>query len=186
MEDTLKRDVENESGDYLAGDIFSSLRKITNAVEVYSAKIKDKTGLNASQLSCLLVLSRTGPLALSKLSKKVSLSPSMITSLVDQLEEKELVVRKRETTDRRVVSIELTGEGIEKVKNPPPSFQELLMESLSYISAEEKESLHKNLSRLLSLIVSEVLIDSSLLGEENKLVEVEPSILEKENSHDNL
>lgn len=182
----MKRNVNNESGDYLAAEIFSSLRKITNAVEAYSAKLKDKTGINASQLSCLLVLSKAGPLPLSKLSKKVSLSPSMITSLVDQLEKKELVVRKRKTTDRRVVSIELTDKGKEKVKNTPPSFQELLIESLRYINEEEKESLHQNLSRLLSLIVSEVLIDSSLLGGENKLVEVEPSILEKENSHDDL
>ena len=182
----MKRDAEIASVDYLAGEIFSSLRKITNAVEVYSAKLKDKTGISASQLSCLLVLSKTGPLALSKLGKKVSLSPSMITSLVDQLEKKELVVRKRKTTDRRVVSIELTDKGKEKVNNTPPSFQELLIESLSYINEEEKKSLHKNLSRLLSLIVSEVLIDSSLLGGENKLVEVEPSILEKENSHDDL
>ena len=177
----MKREVENASADYLAAEIFSSLRKITNAVEVYSAKLKEKTGINASQLSCLFVLSKAGPLALSKLGKKVSLSPSMITSLVDQLEKKELVVRKRKTTDRRVVSIELTDKGKEKVSNTPPSFQELLIESLSYINEEEKKSLHKNLSRLLSLIVSEVLIDSSLLGGENKLVEVEPSILGKEN-----
>jgi DNA-binding MarR family transcriptional regulator len=178
----MKRDIDNASTDYLAAEIFSSLRKITNAVEVYSSKLKDKTGINASQLSCLLVLQKSGPLTPGKLSKKVSLSPSMITTLVDQLEKKELVVRNRKAADRRVVYIELTDKGNEKVNNTPPSFQELLMESLSSINKEEKKSLHRNLSRLLSLIVSEVLIDSSLLGGENKLVEVEPSILEKENN----
>ena len=52
-------------------EIFSSLRKIINAVDIYSSKLKDSTGLNASQLSCLLVLNKIGAISLSKLSKKV-------------------------------------------------------------------------------------------------------------------
>ncbi|NIM11860.1 MAG: MarR family transcriptional regulator [Candidatus Aminicenantes bacterium] len=171
---------ENGETVSLESEIFSCLRKIINAVEIYSAKLKDRTDLNASQLSCLLALANKDPLALSKLSRKVHLSPSMITSVVDQLEKKELVIRNRKSSDRRVVLIELTEKGKEVVKTAPPSFQEQLMNSLSYIKEEEKKSLYEHLNILLSIIVSEVLIDSSLLGGENKLVEVEPSVLGKE------
>jgi DNA-binding MarR family transcriptional regulator len=163
-------------------EIFSCLRKIINAVDIYSSKLKDKTGLNASQLSCLLALKSTGPLALSQLSRKVLLSPSMITSIVDQLEKKELVVRNRKSTDRRVIKIELTTKGEEVAQHSPPTFQEQLMNSLSYMNEKDKTDLQENLNKLLSIIVSEVLIDSSLLGGENKLVEVEPSVLNQEES----
>jgi DNA-binding MarR family transcriptional regulator len=180
MEAVVLKNNEKENAENLESEIFSSLRKVINAVEIYSSKLKDKTGLNASQLSCLLVLGKTGPMSLSILSKKVSLSPSMITAIVDQLESKELVVRNRKSTDRRVILIELTEKGKETVNNAPPSFQEQLMVGLNHLNDNEKKSLHGSLSKLLSIIVSEVLIDSSLLGVENKLVEVEPSVLKTE------
>lgn len=173
---------ENESAEDLESNIFSNLRKIINTVDLYESKLKEKTGLNASQLSCLLVLECEGSLPLSRLSKKVSLSPSMITSIVDQLEKKELVIRNRLSTDRRVILIELTEKGKEVVKTAPPSFQEQLVRSLNYLKEEEKHSIFENLSRLLSIIVSEVLIDSTLLGVENKMVEVAPSVLKTEDN----
>ena len=163
----------------LETEIFSSLRKIINAADVYSSRLKDRTGLNASQLSCLLVLGNVGPLALSILSRKVSLSPSMITAIIDQLEKKELVVRNRKTSDRRVIIIELTEKGRETVKDAPPSFQEQMVNALNSLKGEEKMSLYESLNRLLSIIVSDVLIDSALLGGENRLIEVEPSVLKK-------
>jgi DNA-binding MarR family transcriptional regulator len=175
--DSLPQPAEVEN---LESEIFSCLRRIINAVEIYSSKLKDKTGLNVSQLSCLLVLEKTGPLSLSKLSKHVFLSPSMITSIVDQLEKKELVLRTRKSTDRRVIMIELTEKGKEVVKTAPPSFQEQLTSSLNHLKEEEKKSLFDTLNKFLSIIVSEVLIDSSLLGGENRLVEVESSVLKQE------
>jgi DNA-binding MarR family transcriptional regulator len=159
-------------------EIFSFLRRIINAVEIYASKVKDLTSLNASQLSCLLVLDKIGAISLSKLSKKVSLSPSMITSIVDQLEKKKLVKRSRRASDRRVILIELTDSGKDTAAKAPPSFQEQFMNGLSYLDTENKEHLYYSLSKLLDVIVSEVLIDSALLGGENKLVGVEPSVLE--------
>jgi DNA-binding MarR family transcriptional regulator len=180
MEDFMNLEFENSGSENLESEIFSCLRRIINAVEIYSSKMKDKTGLNVSQLSCLLVLEKTGPLSLSKLSKHVYLSPSMITSIVDQLEKRDLVVRTRKSADRRVILIELTEKGKEVAQTAPPSFQEQLTSSLVHLKEEEKISLFDTLNKLLSIIVSEVLIDSSLLGGENRLVEVESSVLKKE------
>lgn len=166
--------------DNLESEIFSCLRRVINAVEIYSSKLKDKTGLNASQLSCLLVLEKGGPMSLGQLSRKVFLSPSMITSIIDQLERKELVLRNRKSTDRRVILIQLTEGGKDVVKKTPPSFQEQLINCLSHLKEEEKKNLFESVNKLFSIIASEVLIDSSLLGGENRLVEVESSVLNKE------
>jgi DNA-binding MarR family transcriptional regulator len=180
MEDFMNLELGNSGSENLESEIFSCLRRIINAVEIYSSKMKDKTGLNVSQLSCLLVLEKTGPLSLSKLSQHVFLSPSMITSIVDQLEKKELVLRTRKSSDRRVILIELTDKGKEVAQTAPPSFQEQLTTNLSHLKEEEKKTLFDNLNKLLSIIVSEVLIDSSLLGGEDRLVEVESSVLKQE------
>lgn len=176
----MNREPKNQENENLELEIFSSLRKIINAADIYSSKLKDKTGLNASQLSCLLVLANAGPQALSKLSRNVNLSPSMITAIVDQLESKELVLRSRQAKDRRVILIELTEKGKETARIAPPTFQEQLMDGLRYLDSNEKQGLYDNLNKILSIIVSNVLIDSSLLGTEDRLVEVAPSILNTE------
>lgn len=161
-------------------EIFSNLRKIIKAVDIYSVKLRETSGLNSSLLSCLLVLGNTGALSLSQLSKKLSLSPSMITGIVDQLEQKELVQRERSSSDRRVIRIKLTEKGVQTIKEAPVSFQKSLMDGLKRLKEAEKVEINKNLLRLLSIIVSEVLIDSSIFGAEDKLVEVEPAVLNTE------
>ena len=171
----MQRDQQTSEVSNLETEIFACLKKILNAAEIYSSRVKAKTGLNASQLSCLLELGSSGPLPLSKLSRQVFLSPSMITAIVDQLEKRELVVRTRSSSDRRVILIELTGQGAETVKKSPPSFQQQLMKGLQDLKLKEKKILHESLSTLFSVIVPEVLPDSSLLEIEEKLVEVEPA-----------
>jgi DNA-binding MarR family transcriptional regulator len=180
MEDFMNLVSRAAEGENLEGEIFSCLRRVINAVEIYSSKLKDKTGLNASQLSCLVVLKKGGPMSPGQLSRKVFLSPSMITSIIDQLEKKELVLRNRDSTDRRVILIQLTESGKGVVKTTPPSFQDQLINCLSHLKKEEKKNLVESLNKLFSIIVSEVLIDSSLLEGEDRLVEVEAPVLKKE------
>lgn len=161
-------------------DIFSNLRKIIKAVDIYSVMLRQTSGLNSSQLSCLLVLSNTGPLSLTQLSRKVSLSPSMMTGIVDQLEHKGYIQRERSSSDRRVTLIKLNEKGQQTVKEAPTSFQKSLMNGLAKLKETEKGEINKNLLKLLSVIVAEVFIDSSITGAEDKLVEVEPSVLSTE------
>jgi DNA-binding MarR family transcriptional regulator len=180
MEDFMNSALKAVEGENVEAEIFSRLRRVINAVEIYSSKLKDKTGLNSSQLSCLLVLEKGGSMSPGQLSRKVFLSPSMITSIIDQLERKELVLRNRKSRDRRVILVQLTENGKGVAKTTPPSFQEQLINCLSHLKEEEKKNLLMSLNKLFSIIVSEVLIDSSLLGGENRLVEVESSVLKKE------
>ncbi|MDO9465046.1 MAG: MarR family transcriptional regulator [bacterium] len=169
-----------DSSNSIEFEIFSTLRKIIKTVDIYSAKLKMEHKINSSQLSCLLVLGELGSISLSQLSKKVSLSPSMITGVIDQLESKELVTRARNSTDRRVILIELTEKGKDTLKNAPLSIQKKLVNALSAIKKEEKIEINKSLLKLLSMMVSEVLIDSSIFGAEDKMVDVEPSVIQSE------
>ncbi|MGD6815873.1 MarR family winged helix-turn-helix transcriptional regulator [Metabacillus sp. 84] len=52
-----------------------------------------------------------GPLKASDLSKKLDVSASHISSMSDSLVEKELVVRSRDETDRRIIKLTLTSKG---------------------------------------------------------------------------
>src|SRR5690625_5702915 len=52
-----------------------------------------------------------GDLTIGELSNKINLAFSTTTDLVDRMEKKELVERKRDTNDRRVVRIHLLPKG---------------------------------------------------------------------------
>lgn len=147
-------------------EILDILRNIIRGVNIYSVRLKEKYGLNASQLSCLLVLGEQGPLSLSAISQSVLLSPSMITGIIDQLEDKELVTRNRNSSDRRKITIALTPEGKKILKKAPQSFQKKLMESLGTLGGKQKNNIRRALGELLSLIVKDVVIDASLPGTE--------------------
>jgi DNA-binding MarR family transcriptional regulator len=161
-------------------DIFDSLRKIIKTVDIYSQRLKEIHDITSSQLSCLIALKGKDSVSLSDLSKKLSLSPSMITIIIDQLEKKKLLLRERSSTDRRVIYIKLTDEGKKMVKKSPLTFQRKLIDGLSSLSRKEKEEIDVSLKKILSIIISEVLIDSPILSSNDKLVGIDRNIIEYE------
>ncbi|MEV0387350.1 MarR family transcriptional regulator [Nonomuraea sp. NPDC050643] len=61
-----------------------------------------------AQLLCLLV---DGPVGMSELTRTLNLEKSSLTGLVDRAEKRGLVVRTRDSHDRRACRIELTCDG---------------------------------------------------------------------------
>ena len=72
-----------------------------------------------------------------------------VTRLVDHLEKRGLVTRKRSTTDRRVVHLAMTPEGKAATKTLTPSTMNFWNEMLEDFSPSEAEMLIGLLSRLL-------------------------------------
>lgn len=139
--------------------IIDSLRRILRAIDIYSVWLRRKYGINASQLSCLQELAESGPLSIGQLSKKVFLSASTLTGVVDKLEEKGLLMRVRNLPDRRVILIQLTESGRETVRIAPKTVQMKLFAGLSSLSTETKDEINRSLARLISVIESDELLD---------------------------
>jgi DNA-binding MarR family transcriptional regulator len=74
------------------------------------AKLWDRAQLTLTQLSVLRAL-RDGPHTAGRLGAAVGLSPTSVTRLVDRLERRGLVSRRRESDDRRYVEIRLEPAG---------------------------------------------------------------------------
>lgn len=70
-----------------------------------------RQGLCLSDFMVLEVLLHKGPMSISAIGEKVLLANASMTSAVDRLEERGLVVRQSSTTDRRSKTILLTTEG---------------------------------------------------------------------------
>src|ERR1700712_4765852 len=68
-------------------------------------------GLCLSDFMVLEVLLHKGPMTISEIGEKVLLANASMTSAVDRLEQKSLVVRQSTDTDRRIRIVDLTKQG---------------------------------------------------------------------------
>lgn len=143
--------------------ILRSLRRITRAVDIHSRKLNSEFKITSPQLLCLYNLAKQGSLTLSKLSNEVNLCTSTVNGIVDRLESKALLFRRRGTDDKRRVYLEITEQGREVTKSAPLLLQESFSAGLRALSELEQASIALSLERVVKLM-EEVEIDLSASG----------------------
>ena len=105
----------------------------------------EKLGLTPPQFYVLATIGYAGELPFGEIGAKMMVTVSNLTGIVDRLEEKKLVSRKRDENDRRVVHVALTEKGAKVYKNTIPLFEK----SISLIFSALDKPQQKKLSVLL-------------------------------------
>lgn len=93
-------------------------------------------------------LVQEGKLKISVLSKKMGLTNSTVSGIVDRLEEQGVVTRERSSTDRRVVYVDLTPEYKKKTLDMNNNLNNFLNEILADIPPEKMKEILSSLSTL--------------------------------------
>jgi len=171
----MSNDSENYSGgtgDRLLPDVpekrydlqvLRSLRKIIRAADLYSKQLKSRHQITAPQLLCLLAVAEEGQLTASEIAQRIYLSASTIVGIVDRLEKKKLVKRRRDTKDRRMVNVVITSEGRKLVEKAPSPLQENLANALAELSELEQATIALSLKRIVDLLEAEHLEAAPIL-----------------------
>ncbi len=126
--------------------VLNTYIKLLRATDSMNAKINLfllESGISESQFFALDALFHLGPLSQKELGKKLLKSGGNITMVVDNLEERKFVKRKRSNKDRRLIYVHLTEKGAKKIKNTLPGFVDALMIEMKRISAEEQQLLQE-------------------------------------------
>jgi DNA-binding MarR family transcriptional regulator len=118
-------------------EIMQSLRRIFKAIQQYSEDVLKEFGVTGPQLWALRVIYTEGQLSMGKLSEKMYLHMSTVSGIVDRLEKKGYVERKRDVADRRVVKISLTKTGKKLVQKAPEAAQGKLLHGLESLSTRQ-------------------------------------------------
>ena len=92
-------------------ELWQSIRTIYRTVLKRLNERLGKERNTFSQYSVLLALSRNGPMQMNKLGEHMLVAPANVTGLVDRMEKKGYVRRRRDEKDRRLYIIEATEEG---------------------------------------------------------------------------
>ena len=131
-------------------EIGAAIMRWQDLTQAFDEAAADKLGISLRELRCLGSLHH-GPRSPSELATGVKLSPAAMTALLDRLEKKDLVRRRRDMSDRRKVLIEQT----EKAKRFSEDFYGQIARDgaslLSSLEASEQEAILRFIKNAIAL-----------------------------------
>jgi MarR family transcriptional regulator, 2-MHQ and catechol-resistance regulon repressor len=125
----------------LALSTFVKLSRAANTLSARLARGLADSDLTESQFGVLEALYHLGPLHQCDLAEKILRSSGNMTLVIDNLEKRGLVERRRSADDRRFVSIHLTGTGSELIARVFPAHARAITDEMSALEPEEQRTL---------------------------------------------
>jgi len=117
-------------------DVLVALRRIIRAVDLQSKRVSKESGLTPPQVLILQSIQGLGEVTSGRISQEVNLSQATVTTILDRLEQRQLIERYRSTIDRRIVHARLTADGKQALKKAPMLLHEKFIEA--FLSNDEK------------------------------------------------
>jgi DNA-binding MarR family transcriptional regulator len=94
------------------GELIDEVRRSQSATDRFDTAVADALGLNRTDMRCIDVLHRAGPMSAGELAEETGLSAGAMTAAIDRLERAGYAHRIRDTIDRRRVLVEATPNAI--------------------------------------------------------------------------
>jgi DNA-binding MarR family transcriptional regulator len=108
-------------------------------------------GLRPRHLIALRLLSDHGPASQQGLADSLSLDPSNVVGLLNELEERELVTRRRDAVDRRRHIVEVSRRGEQELCLAYDRLRLVEEDVFSALTAEERATLYDLLVRAVGV-----------------------------------
>ncbi len=124
-----------------------TLQRAAEAVESRCRNYRD-ANLTDSQFGTLDALYHLGPMHQNKIGEKNLKTEANMTTVIDNLEERDLVQRKQDPDDRRCHNVFLTEKGEELFESVFPEHVDRVVEVFDALTAEEQETLTRLCKKL--------------------------------------
>lgn len=134
--------------DSLALLSFTSLLRSANIVSNEVHKNLGANNLTVSQFGILEALHKIGPMYQRDLAVQILKTTGNITTVIDNLEKRELVQRIREMKDRRYFQVVLTPEGAKLIKKIYPAHIKRVDQVMNKLTKAEQEELKQLCEKL--------------------------------------
>ncbi len=124
------------------------LKQVMDKIKDNVKKAFKDIGLTGSQGMLVGILSNHGDMKISDLSKKMGLSNSTVSGIVDRLEREGIVERNRSREDRRVVLVSLSSQFKIESKKYFKQTETRIDNMMSEATSEEIEKVYEGLDIL--------------------------------------
>ena len=122
---------------------FIAILKAADKLALQAEQLLKSNGLTGTQYNVLRILRGAEPqgLACSSIAERmISHDPDM-TRLLDRMEKRRLITRRRQSDDRRVVKTRITSSGLELLKRLDPTIRDLHKRQFAHIAAQRVKAL---------------------------------------------
>ncbi|MBU0499425.1 MAG: MarR family transcriptional regulator [Gammaproteobacteria bacterium] len=134
------------------GQVLISLRQIIRAIDLHSKKLERESGLTGPQLLVLKTISEKGPITSGALSRSISLSQATVTTILDRLERKGYLIRRRDDEDKRKNWISLTEVGQRVLTCAPTLLQDSFVAAFAQLKDWEQSLILSSLQRVAGMM----------------------------------
>lgn len=120
---------------------YVKLMRATETLTVAAHRHLTQDKLTISQFGVLETLYHLGSMCQRDVAKKILKSTANITTVVDNLEKRGLVERRRSSEDRRYIALYLTDTGRELIERIFPDHVQGIVKSFAALTTEEQQQL---------------------------------------------
>ena len=108
--------------------------------------------LNISEFGVLEMLYHKGDQPVQKIADKILVTSGTITYVINKLEKKDLVIRRKCNKDKRIYYVSLTEKGRDYIAHIFPKHKEFLNNLFKDLSEEDKRELVENLINIRKVL----------------------------------
>ncbi|MGY0219581.1 MarR family winged helix-turn-helix transcriptional regulator [Endozoicomonadaceae bacterium StTr2] len=138
-------------------DVLVSLRQIIRATDLHSKRMLKVCGLSIPQVMVLRAIESLGDVTVRRVAQHVSLSQATVTTILNRLEDRQLIARFRCSGDKRIVNARLTNEGRKVLADAPPLLHEKFINRFESLQDWEKTQLLSALQRVATMMDAETI-----------------------------
>ena len=133
-------------------DVLIALRRVIRATDLHSKYLAKTTGLTSPQIMLLHAIRDKGQATIGEIAQDISLSQATVTTIMDRLEKRGLIVRMRSVTDKRKVHAHLTEDATEVLKHAPIPLQDQFTRQFDALQEWEQTMILSSLQRIAEMM----------------------------------
>ncbi|PKH07095.1 MULTISPECIES: MarR family winged helix-turn-helix transcriptional regulator [Moritella] len=138
-------------------ELLVSLRRVIRAIDIHSRQLNKQSGLTGPQLMVMQNIALLDAPLAKDIAKEIALSAATVTTIIDRLESRNLVVRTRSKTDKRKVHLSLSDAGKTLLSSSPKPLQEHFITRYQNLEEWEQSQLLSSVERIASMMDAEKL-----------------------------
>jgi len=139
---------EGTTREEVALDAFIKLMRASDSIGAEMAEHLQQWDLTSSQFGVMESVYHLGPMHQKEIGEKLLKSGGNITVVVNNLEERGLVERRRQENDRRYVDVHLTDDGRELMDELMPVHVQRIVDRFTALTLEEQRTLAELAAKL--------------------------------------
>jgi DNA-binding MarR family transcriptional regulator len=130
----------------------TALRRVIRAIDLHSKQLVKTASVTGPQLRLLQLIQKNPGASIKQLAQEMSLSQATVTTIIDRLEDREILSRLRSQSDKRKVHLILTAKGESILLKAPAVLQDAFVERFEQLADWEKHMIIASIQRVAEMM----------------------------------